>query len=166
MNERFGSAPDRLRRGFLSLLLALCAGSAGAAGNDLPLATNLRAEAEQARLAGGPLIVIYSRPDCKYCELVKRDYLKPLAASPHHKGIVVRQVNQDSDAPLTDFRGEKTTQARFASSERIKLVPVVAFYGTNGKQLAEPIIGARLPDFYQSYLEEAIEKSAAALGAH
>jgi len=43
---------------------------------------------------------------------------------------------------------------------------VVAFYGANGKRLADPIIGARLPDFYQSYLEEAIEKSAATLGAH
>ena len=46
-----------------------------------------------------------------------------------------------------------------ATSEKIKLVPVVAFYGPNGKRLAEPIIGARIADFYQSYLETAIEQS-------
>ena len=148
------------------MLVALCVGPAMGAGNALPRAVDLRAEAEQSRLAGRPLIVIFSRPDCKYCELVKRDYLKPLEANPRYRGLLVRQVDQDSDAPLTDFRGEKTTQARFASAEKIKLVPVVAFYGANGKRLADPIIGARLPDFYQSYLEEAIEKSAATLGAH
>jgi hypothetical protein len=42
-------------------------------------------------------------------------------------------------------------------------VPVVAFYGPDGRQLADPIVGARLPDFYQSYLEEAVEEAAKAL---
>jgi uncharacterized SAM-dependent methyltransferase len=52
-----------------------------------------------------------------------------------------------------------------ARAEKIKLVPVVAFYGPQGKRLAEPIIGTRLPDFYPSYLEESIEKSSLALKA-
>ena len=152
-------------RWLLSPLLVLQAPVAPATDNDLPLAVDLRAEAEQARQAGGPLIVVFSRPDCKYCETVKRDYLKPLAANPRYPGVLVRQINQDSDAPLTGFRGEKTTQARFAGTEKIKLVPVVAFYGPDGKRLVEPIVGARLPDFYQTYLEDSIEKSTAALKA-
>ena len=159
------SLPRTWLRGLSPMLLALCAGTAVAAGNDLQLAVDLRAEAEQARLAGGPLIVIFSRPDCTYCETVKRDYLKPLLANPRYRGVLVRQVNQDSDTPLTDFRGEKTTHARFAGAEKVKLVPVVAFYGPQGKRLAEPIVGARLPDFYPSYLEEAITKSTATLAA-
>jgi thioredoxin-related protein len=109
---------------------------------------------------------VYSRKDCKYCETVKRDYLKPLSADPRYRNrVVVRQINQDSDAPLVDFRGEATTHARFAASEKVKLVPVVAFYGPQGKQLAEPIVGARLPDFYPGYLDESIEKSSLALKA-
>ena len=152
-------------RWLLPPLLALQALVAPAADNDLPLAVDLRAEAEQARQAGGPLIVVFSRPDCKYCETVKRDYLKPLAGNPRYRDVMVRQINQDSDAPLTGFRGEMTTQARFASAEKIKLVPVVAFYGPDGKRLVEPIVGARLPDFYQTYLEDSIEKSTAALKA-
>jgi thioredoxin-related protein len=152
-------------RWLLSPLLVLQAPVAPATDNDLPLTVDLRAEAEQARQAGGPLIVVFSRPDCKYCETVKRDYLKPLAANPRYLGVLVRQINQDSDAPLTGFRGEKTTQARFAGTEKIKLVPVVAFYGPDGKRLVEPIVGARLPDFYQTYLEDSIEKSTAALKA-
>ena len=150
-------------RWLLPTLLALQVQFAPAADNDLPLAVDLRAEAEQARQAGGPLIVVFSRPDCKYCETVKRDYLKPLAGNPRYRGVLVRQVNQDSEAPLTGFRGEKTTHNRFAGAEKIKLVPVVAFYDPTGKQLVDPIVGARLPDFYQSYLEESIAISATIL---
>jgi thioredoxin-related protein len=146
------------------LILAWLAAPALAA-TDLPAAVDLRAEAAQAARAGGPLIVIYSRADCKYCEAVKRDYLKPLAANPRYRDhVLIRQINQDGDAQaLTDFKGVATTHAHLASSEKIKLVPVVAFYGPDGRQLAAPIVGARLPDFYQSYLEEAVEQSARAL---
>ena len=148
----------------LAALLTPWAMSAAAAGNDLPAAVDLRTEAAQSAAAGRPLVVIFSRADCPYCETVKRDYLKPLAANPRYRDVPVRQVNQDSDAPLTNFHGEKTTHSRFAGVEKVKLVPVVAFYGPQGRRLADPIIGARLPDFYQSYLEEAIVKATASLG--
>jgi thioredoxin-related protein len=135
-------------------------------GSDLPAAADLRTEAEQAGRLGGPLIVLFSRRDCKYCETVRRDYLKPLENNPQYRNkLLVRQVNQDSDAALTDFRGESTTHARFTGGEKIKLVPVVAFYGQDGKRLAESIVGARLPDFYPSYLDDAIERSIANLKA-
>ena len=131
---------------------------------DLPAAADLQQEAAQAARNGAPLVIIYSRTDCKYCETVKRDYLKPLAAdAKYHTKIVIRQVNQDGDQALKDFKGSATKHARFAASEKVKLVPVVAFYGPDGQQLADPIIGARLPDFYLSYLEAAIEQSSKAL---
>lgn len=146
------------------LILAwLAAPSLGA--TDLPAAVDLRAEAAQAARSGGPLIVIYSRQDCKYCEAVKRDYLKPLGANPRFRDLVViRQINQDGETQaLTDFKGGASTHARIATAEKVKLVPVVAFYGPDGRQLATPIVGARLPDFYQSYLEDAVEQSTRAL---
>jgi thioredoxin-related protein len=142
-----------------SLLLgALLAGPASAA--DLPAAADLRAEAASAARNGQPLVVLYSRSDCRYCETVRKDYLQPLQASTAHRGIVVRQINQDSERPLRDFRGQAATHAGIAASEKIRLVPVVAFYGPEGRQLAPPIVGARIADYYQSYLDEALEKSA------
>lgn len=153
-----------MRRQFAGLLggliLAWPAAPALSA-TDLPAAVDLRAEAAGAARQGGPLIIIYSRKDCKYCETVKRDYLKPLAADPRFRDrVVIRQINQDGEQALSDFKGNPTDHARFAAGEKIKLVPVVAFYGPDGRKLAEPIVGARLPDFYPSYLEDAIEQSA------
>lgn len=145
-----------------SLLLGLLlAGQAGAA--DLPAAVDLRSEAASAARSGQPLVVLYSRSDCRYCESVRKDYLQPLQASAAHRGIVVRQINQDSERPLRDFRGQPATHAGFAAGEKIRLVPVVAFYGPDGRQLAPPIVGARIADYYQSYLDDALEKSAQAL---
>jgi len=145
------------------LILAWLAAPAWSA-SDLPAASDLHREAAEAARSGMPLIVIYSRPDCKYCEAVKRDYLKPLIGDPrYHKRVVIRQINQDGEQALSDFKGRSTSHARFALSEKVKLVPVVAFYGPDGRKLAEPIIGARLPDFYASYLEEAVEQSSKAL---
>ena len=152
--------PAILARLSLISLLLLGNGMLQAKGNDLTLATNLHSEVEMAQRQGGPLVIIYSRRDCKYCETVKRDYLKPLASNPRYRErIVIRQVNQDGDGALIDFQGKPTTHAAFTTSEKVKLVPVVAFYGPNGRQLADPIVGARLPDFYPSYLEEALDRS-------
>jgi thioredoxin-related protein len=89
-----------------------------------------------ASRSGGPLILLFSRQDCPYCQTIKRDYLQPLASNLRYGNkVVLRQINQDSDVPITDFRGERSTHARFAAAERIKLVPVVAFYGPDGKRL-------------------------------
>jgi thioredoxin-related protein len=144
------------------ILACLTVASSGAA--DLPLASQLDSEARQAAKAGGPLIVIYSRADCSFCKTIKRDFLGPMAVDPRYAGrVVIREVAQDSNAPLTDFAGRATTHAAFAAAEKIRLVPVVAFYGPGGRKLHAPIIGARLPDFYQSYLEDAVEQSALAL---
>ena len=146
--------------GLLGGLILACSGSAAWSATDLPEAIDLRSEATEAAHSGNPLIIIYSRKDCKYCETVKRDYLKPLADNPRYKNrVVIRQINQDGDQALSDFKGGHTSHARFAVSEKVKLVPVVAFYGTDGRRLADPIIGGRLPDFYASYLEDAIEQS-------
>jgi thioredoxin-related protein len=131
----------------------------------LPVAVDLQADARMARQEGRVLIVLFSRSDCKYCETVRRDYLKPLLGdSPHRPHVLVRQVNQDSRAGLVGWDGQPTTHAAFAQREKIKLVPVVAFYGEQGQKLAEPIIGARIADFYLDYLDTAIATSRRALG--
>lgn len=152
------------RVGGLILAWAPLLAPVAAAAPDLPAALDLAADAGRAARAGGPLIVLFSRNDCHWCDAVKRNYLQPLASHPHYRDrVVIRRIDQDSDQPLVDFKGAATSHARFAASERIKRVPVVAFYGPDGRKLAEPIVGARLPDFYQSYLEEAVDQSARTL---
>lgn len=152
----------RRQRLWVVLILAWLSLAAGAAQRPRPdlAAADLRAEAARAARGGGPLVILFSRRDCPYCETIRRRYLQPLADDPKFRGrLVIRQVNQDSAAALTGFRGEATSHGAFADGEKVTLVPVVAFYGPGGQPLAEPIVGTRLPDFYQGYLEAAIEQS-------
>lgn len=136
------------------------AAQASNTGTGLSVASNLAKDAETAARLGRPLVVIYSRDDCSFCKTIKRDYLKPMGEDPKSAGKqVIREVRQDKNTELIDFQGRKTTHAALAKAEKIQLVPVVAFYGPGGRKLHEPIIGARLPDFYQSYLETAIEQA-------
>jgi thioredoxin-related protein len=129
-------------------------------GHALPAAVNLSSDAKLASQLGGPLIVLYSRDDCPYCRIVKRNYLQPLLSEPRYqKRVIVREINVDSESTLIDFDGQKTTHSKFAEREKIRFVPVVSFYGPKGLTLAEPIVGSRLPDFYQSYLDDAIKQS-------
>lgn len=154
----------RFWAGLLGGLILACGAAPAPAAEALPAAADLRAEAAAAARAGGPLIVIYSRADCRFCSAIKRQHLAPLAADPRFaQRVVIREIGQDRPTPLVDFAGVATTHAAFTASEKIRLVPVVAFYGPGGRRLADPIVGARLPDFYQSYLERAVEESAAAL---
>ena len=61
---------------------------------------------------------------------------------------------------MTGYEAKITYSSKeLTAREKIKLVLVVAFYGPNGRKLAEPIVGARLPDFYQSYLDDAIDQA-------
>ncbi len=151
-----------MRRGAgqIGALILACAPWVALDASELSRAADLRAEAAAAARTGQPLIVIYSRDDCRFCQTIKREHLGPMAADTQRgKRLMIREIGQDRDTPLIDFQGQPTTHAAFATREKIKLVPVVAFYGPNGRKLAEPIVGARLPDFYQSYLDDAIEQA-------
>lgn len=162
--------PRKPRHSLICFLLFYCltAGfcSAFAQVTQLDKAHDLQSESRLAYQKKGPLIILFSRQDCKFCEIVRRDHLKPLLQDPRYKNrIVIRQIDQDSGMPLTDFNGRSSTHATFVRQEKIGFVPVVAFYGPGGEPLATPIVGLRLPDFYQGYLEDAIDKSAEMLGA-
>jgi len=140
------------------LALTASVGLAFAAG--LLPASDLAAEARQSASHGQALVVLYSRPDCKFCEVVRNHYLRHLPKDPERAGIVVRQIDQGGSSSVRDFKGKLRTHAEIAAEEKIKLVPVVAFYGPTGETLAPPIIGAGIADYYQSYLDEALDKSA------
>lgn len=144
----------------LGALILACAPYATLDASELLPARDLAAESRQAAAAGGPLIVLYSRADCHFCRAIEKNHLRALLRDKNYgQRVVIREIGQDRDTPLRDFSGRNTTHARFAAASGIKLVPVVAFYGPQGQPLAEPIVGARLPDFYQSYLEAAVEQS-------
>lgn len=131
---------------------------ASALAGELPFARDLHQEAAEAGQRGAVLVVLFSRTDCPYCRTVRHNYLAPLVAGKDARVAIVELV-VDRPTPLRNFAGLSTTATEFATSQGVKLAPVVAFYGPHGEKAAKPLVGALLPDFYPAYLEAAIVES-------
>jgi hypothetical protein len=111
-----------------------------------------------------PLLLFYSRTACDWCERARRDYLEPMAADPANADrVLIRQIDLDRRTAIADFSGKPSTHRDFARGRKIRLTPTIEVVGPAGEPLAEAIVGLRLPDFYGTYIERAVEAARARL---
>ncbi len=131
-----------------------------AAETSLPTARDLAVEAQAARQSGMPLIVLVSLTGCPHCELVRRSHLLPLQRDGSvMPKPVIRQVEINGREMLRDFSGTQISHAEFVQRYNIKLAPVVFFFDAKGEQLATPLVGTMLPDFYGAYFNTALSEA-------
>jgi hypothetical protein len=128
----------------------------------VPLATDFAAHARRAAALDAPLIVLVSLRDCVYCGPIRQRELAPLVRSGKYE---VREIGMDSTAGVRDFDGSTTTGIAWARAHGVKVSPTVLFLDTQGRPVADPLIGAGLPDFYGAYLDDAIARGRARLHA-
>jgi thioredoxin-related protein len=127
---------------------------------NLPMAIDLRADGEEARRKGIPVLVLFSLHGCPYCEVVRESHLLPMLADPvASKRAIIRQVDVSDTRALVDFEGRATTHGAFSTAHGVRLAPVVAFFDGRGRTAAESLTGMLLPDFYSAYLETALERA-------
>jgi thioredoxin-related protein len=117
----------------------------------LPTPTSLRAAAQAAAARGEPLVVMTTLKGCVYCELVRNNYLAPM----RREGLLVAvQIDvQDRQSTLQGFAGDTTTPADQARAWKARFTPTVMFFGPDGQELAERLVGVAVPDFYGEYLQ-------------
>lgn len=139
---------------------ALCA----AEGAALLPARDLARDGRDMNARKLPMMVLYSQANCAWCERARREYLIPMQRDPAYRDkVVLRQIDIDSDAPLTDFSGQATTHRAFGKAQNARVAPTILVYGPTGERLSEPIVGFRIPDFYGAYLERSIDEGLAML---
>jgi len=146
------------------LRLALAAGlpmtvSAQHAQATLPAAQSLRDELAVALRKKQPLVVMASLDGCPFCRMARQSYLSPM----HKSGVEIVQVDMNSTLPVLDFAGLATTHGQLIRQWKIAVTPTVLFFGPGGKEVAERLEGAMLPDFYGAYLDDRLEKGRRAL---
>jgi hypothetical protein len=128
-------------------------------------ASDLAADAVRARALHAPLLLLFTEPGCDWCERARREYLVPMQNDAAYQGrVLIREIDTTSGAALVDFAGHATTQREYAALFHVRKVPVVALLGPEGQLLGEPMVGMA-PDFYQSYLDDAIDRGRRQLGA-
>lgn len=150
-------------RNFGLLLLILACGvlatRAQTPAAPLQYADDFAALGKVAAAGNLPIMLIFTRPGCPYCARAKKDHLEPMNANPAYGAkIIMREIESTNDLiPLRDFDGAQMTHGDFARQYEVRTVPTVIMVDARGKPLADPIVGLNLPEFYNLYLEQAID---------
>ncbi|RYF40506.1 MAG: hypothetical protein EOO25_12435 [Comamonadaceae bacterium] len=123
---------------------------------ELPAPASLAEELAAALRAGRPLIVMASLHGCPFCRVVRDQYLAPLRAE---TGQPVVQLDTGSTRPVRGFDGAPATHDKLLRAWGVKVLPTVLFFGKDGREAAERLVGASIPDFYGAYLEERLRSA-------
>jgi thioredoxin-related protein len=121
--------------------------------------------ASAAQKAQVPIIVMVSLEGCGFCKVVRQSHLLPMLAheitrentqekSPPR--AIVRQIEINGSHTLIDASGAIMSHAKFAKNLGAKVAPTVYFLNAKGEQIAPPLEGGLLPDFYSAYLDDAL----------
>lgn len=81
------------------------------------------------------------------------------------QGIAMVQVDMRSRLMVQGFKGPPQTQDSLSRQWGIQVAPTVLFFGRQGTEVAERLVGGYLPDFYGAYLDERVRVAKAALQA-
>ncbi len=123
----------------------------------LPIAKSFEADSKLAAAKKIPILVLYTSPGCPFCERAKSEYLVPMLKDPAYKNkVIMREVDITSQSPLTLFNGSKSTGAEFAAQHKVAVVPTIKVINAQNSEVADPIIGLLIPDYYFGYIDSAI----------
>ena len=144
--------------GFLILACAACA-IAAQQYPPLDVADDLNAIGKLSAQRGAPIMLVFTRPECPFCTRAKKEHLEALRASQNYGAKVIMReiVAADNRTALRDFEGNLTTHGEMGRRYDVRSVPTVIVVDSKGKVIAEPIIGLTAADFYNLYLEQAID---------
>lgn len=137
------------RRALLAWPLLGIAGVARAA--TLPAPRSLAEELDRALRRRRPLLVMASLDGCPFCMTVRDHHLAPLQAQ---TGQPIVQLDLGSTRPVAGFDGRVGTHAQLLREWKVGVAPSVLFFGHGGREVAERLVGASIPDFYGAYLDQ------------
>jgi thioredoxin-related protein len=124
---------------------------------NLPAAKSFEADSKLAAAKKIPILVLYTSPGCPFCQRAKSEYLVPMLKDPAYKNkVIMREVDITSQSPLTLYNGNTSTGAAFAAQHKVAIVPTIKVINAQDAEVAEPIVGLLIPDYYFGYIDSAI----------
>ncbi len=122
--------------------------------------TDLQAVGQEAQQRQLPILIMFSRQGCPYCDVVREEFLKPMLRSGDYTDrVILLEIHSDSYTSLRDFNGQMISAATLAHRYRASFAPTVVLLDARGEELVERLIGITTRDFYGGYLDEAIEQA-------
>ncbi|MBI2743980.1 MAG: hypothetical protein HYX45_00175 [Burkholderiales bacterium] len=126
----------------------------------MPAAHDLKDELASALARREPLVVMVSLEGCPFCKIARNNYLAPMH---EQEGLHVAQVDMRSRTRVLDFSGKAVTHDDLVRLWKIRIAPTVLFFGRDGAEVAERLVGGYIPDFYGAYLDQRLAQARATL---
>lgn len=123
-------------------------------------------EARTAQARKVPILVMFGRRNCAFCDQVLNEFLVPMQHNTEYDTkVIMRRIDIGSSARLRLFSGKNTTHAHFAKENNIFLTPTIKLFDAEGNELTEPLIGLTTPDYYGGFLDQRIDEALAKVRA-
>lgn len=123
----------------------------------LPTLRSLRGSSAAAAARAEPLVVMTSLKGCVFCDVVRDHHLGPMQRS----GAVhaVQMDIQDRSGQVQDFSAQLVSPYELSRRWNARFAPTVLFFGPDGQELTERLVGVAVPDFYGDYLSARLEQA-------
>ena len=122
--------------------------------------TDLQVAGKEAQQRQLPILIMFSRQGCPYCDVVREEFLKPMLRSGDYTNrVILLEIHSDSYTMLRDFNGQMISVESLVHRYRASFAPTVVFLDAHGNELVERLIGITTRDFYGGFLDEAIEQA-------
>ena len=126
----------------------------------LRLAIDLHREGRQAEAACVPLLLEFAAEHCEYCTLLEEEVLDPtLLNRDYERRVLMRKVVIDRSGKLRDFNDTPVNATELASRYKVFVTPTLLFLDSQGRELAERMVGVTTLEFYGGYLDQAMDAS-------
>jgi thioredoxin-related protein len=136
-------------------------------GGQLLEADNFALLGERAATDQLPIVIAVVAEGCPYCDLLEREFLKPMIISGDYEGkrALLRTLHMDHPEQRIDFNGKSMTALEIARHYKVFVTPTLLFLSGDGHELAERMIGINSVDYFGAYLDAAIDESLSRLRA-
>lgn len=126
--------------------------------SDVPAARDFQSLKTIMETQQAPLLLAVTADYCHFCEQLKDEYLQPMMKNEEdRKRIVIRTFDLDGGLDIVDFDGKTVSVEDFSRRYNASLTPTVLFLNSNGKEVAEKMLGFNTPELYGAYLDKAID---------
>lgn len=146
-------------------LLSLINTQAEPAG-EVPVATDLRADACTARNQVVPILLEFAAPDCPYCEQLEAQILRPMLISGDYTGkVIIRKIMLDDGQMVRNFDGKPVRTDDLKYRYDVFVTPTMVLVNGDGDELTERIIGVHTIDFFGGEVDAAIDTARSKLAS-
>lgn len=147
---------------YLLICFALYVNAAIAKTETIAFATDLQKDGRVAAQQHLAILIVFTSPDCHYCERVMKNFLIPMQHnSDYTHKVIMRRVEINNASKLIGFDGSVTTQQAYAATQKARFTPTVIVYMPDGIPAADPLVGLGPEEYYGSYLDGLIDTGVA-----